>query len=121
MRVLMLAGLLVLPLAACDLDKMVADGDRDTCRGYGFQPGTDAFANCMQNAAIHRDDQVDQEMAQERADDAARKAKKKRKQQQQDAIDPTPQFDAQGNPNFDTHGNYIGGHGDGVLVDPPDQ
>lgn len=72
----------------------------------------------MQTAAIHRDDQVDQEVAQERADDAARKAKKRK---QQDAIDPTPQFYAQGAPNFDTHGNHIGGHGEGVPVDPPDE
>lgn len=35
-------------------------------------------------------------------------------------IDPRPQFDRNGNPNFDTHGNYIGPHGLGALVDSPD-
>ncbi|WP_206616855.1 MULTISPECIES: DUF3011 domain-containing protein [unclassified Mesorhizobium] len=35
-------------------------------------------------------------------------------------IDPTPQFDNQGNPNFDTHGNYQGPHGLGKLVTPDD-
>lgn len=35
-------------------------------------------------------------------------------------IDPTPQFDRDGNPNFDTHGNYQGCHGMGCRVDNPD-
>lgn len=35
-------------------------------------------------------------------------------------IDPTPQFDRDGNPNFDTHGNYQGCHGAGCMVDNPD-
>ncbi len=35
-------------------------------------------------------------------------------------IDPTPQFDRDGNPNFDTHGNYQGCHGVGCGVDNPD-
>ncbi|MBP1843702.1 hypothetical protein J2046_001958 [Rhizobium petrolearium] len=36
------------------------------------------------------------------------------------AIDTRPQFDRQGNPNFDVHGNYQGCHGAGCLVDDPD-
>jgi|GEM_PF-646855 len=32
-----------------------------------------------------------------------------------------PQFDRNGNPNFDTDGNYIGPHGLGALVDAPDE
>lgn len=35
-------------------------------------------------------------------------------------VDTTPHFDRQGNPNFDVNGNYIGPHGVGALVDPPD-
>ncbi len=35
-------------------------------------------------------------------------------------IDTRPQFDRDGNPNFDTHGNYIGCHGLGCQVDNPD-
>ena len=35
-------------------------------------------------------------------------------------IDPTPQFDRDGNPNFDTHGRYQGCHGVGCVVDNPD-
>lgn len=34
-------------------------------------------------------------------------------------IDSTPQFDKEGEPNFDTHGGYIGCHGAGCLVDDP--
>jgi len=35
-------------------------------------------------------------------------------------IDDTPQFDRQGEPNFDEDGNYQGCHGMGCLVDDPD-
>lgn len=35
-------------------------------------------------------------------------------------IDPRPSFDRDGNPNFDTHGNWQGCHGMGCLVDNPD-
>lgn len=37
-----------------------------------------------------------------------------------DAIDPRPSFDREGNPNFDTQGNWQGCHGVGCLVDNPD-
>ncbi len=37
-----------------------------------------------------------------------------------EAIDDTPQFDRQGEPNFDEDGNYQGCHGIGCLVDDPD-
>ncbi|SFU23038.1 hypothetical protein [Mesorhizobium sp. YR577] len=35
-------------------------------------------------------------------------------------IDNRPQFDRNGNPNFDTRGRYIGCHGIGCQVDDPD-
>ena len=35
-------------------------------------------------------------------------------------IDDRPQYDKDGNPNFDTQGNYIGCHGIGCKVDNPD-
>ena len=37
-----------------------------------------------------------------------------------DSIDPRPQFDKDGNPNFDTKGNWIGCHGLGCTVDNPE-
>lgn len=36
-----------------------------------------------------------------------------------DEVDNTPQFDKEGEPNFDEHGNYQGCHGVGCLVDDP--
>lgn len=45
---------------------------------------------------------------------------KPRQRQDNQWVDPTPQFDNQGNPNFDTHGNYQGPHGLGKLVTPDD-
>lgn len=35
-------------------------------------------------------------------------------------IDDRPQYDKDGNPNFDTQGNYQGCHGIGCEVDNPD-
>jgi len=35
-------------------------------------------------------------------------------------IDERPQFDREGNPNFDERGNYQGCHGIGCEVDDPD-
>ena len=37
-----------------------------------------------------------------------------------DGIDPRPSFDREGNPNFDTKGNWQGCHGVGCMVDDPD-
>lgn len=36
-----------------------------------------------------------------------------------DEVDNTPQFDKEGEPNFDEHGNYQGCHGLGCLTDDP--
>lgn len=38
----------------------------------------------------------------------------------QKVVDDRPQYDKEGNPNFDTHGNYQGCHGIGCEVDTPD-
>lgn len=42
-------------------------------------------------------------------------------QRQDDSWQRIPQFDKNGNPNFDTDGNYQGPHGLGALVDAPTQ
>lgn len=39
---------------------------------------------------------------------------------QQEVVDDRPQYDQEGNPNFDTQGNYQGCHGAGCDVDNPD-
>ncbi|MBX3693432.1 DUF3011 domain-containing protein [Dokdonella sp.] len=49
--------------------------------------------------------------------DAHRHARDRRSEE----IDTRPQFDRDGNPNFDVHGNYQGCHGLGCQVDNPDR
>lgn len=48
--------------------------DQATCQGYGYQPGSDRFADCMMSQANRRSDQLDKQQR-----DAARW----REQQQQ--------------------------------------
>ena len=36
-----------LALASCVTPEELRRQDEATCAGYGFHPGTDAFANCM--------------------------------------------------------------------------
>ncbi|WP_214477085.1 YgdI/YgdR family lipoprotein [Mesorhizobium sp. dw_380] len=43
-----------------------------------------------------------------------------RPQQKNRMIDDRPQYDRNGNPNFDARGRYIGCHGLGCKVDDPD-
>lgn len=94
--------------------------DRQQCAGFGYAEGTDAFAQCMQTASMHRD-----EVRLKKAALAQQQAQFDKIQDQQakaaaSAPDPIPQFDKNGNPNFDANGNYVGPHGTGALVDNPD-
>jgi len=43
-----------------------------------------------------------------------------RRDTSQDADSSVQKFDKDGNPNYDTKGNYQGPHGTGALVDNPD-
>lgn len=53
-RNLTLAALLA--LAACSNGGMrYASQDGPRCQGYGFKPGTDAYAQCMMQQDIERD------------------------------------------------------------------
>lgn len=94
---------------------------QDKCSSFGFRPGTDAFANCMmQQSALHEQDEQraqDRIQAQEERD---RERKRERRRREESQIDTRPQFDRDGNPNFDTQGNYTGCHGVGCEVDNPD-
>jgi hypothetical protein len=47
---------LVVLLSGCVSPAEQASMDRAQCTGFGFTPGTDAFAQCMQNTTIHRDE-----------------------------------------------------------------
>lgn len=45
-------------LSGCGLANYQLQQDRQQCTLYGFQPGTDAFAQCMQKTSIERDRMV---------------------------------------------------------------
>jgi len=52
-RLLLAAGLLS-ALAGCMSAAEIRARDDTRCRGYGFRPGTDAFARCLQNIDLDR-------------------------------------------------------------------
>lgn len=119
-----LLPILLLPLAAAGCvsaeDQRAADQDR--CSSYGYRPGTNAFADCMMSQDFKRDDDQRRTMEslerQDREDRARRDALNANASSS--LIDTRPQYDKDGNPNFDTEGNYIGCHGIGCEVDNPD-
>jgi hypothetical protein len=41
-------------LASCVSSRKSAIRDEATCAGYGFHPGTDAFASCLQKGSLAR-------------------------------------------------------------------
>ena len=45
---------LALPLASCVSPEELRREDEATCSGYGFHPGTDAFASCLQKESLAR-------------------------------------------------------------------
>lgn len=116
----LLLALLPLAAAGCVSAEDQRAADQNKCASFGFQPGTDAFANCMmkQNAQRDEDDQryLDRLHEREQRD----KDRKAARRNNDDAIDTRPSYDRDGNPNFDTQGNYIGCNGIGCQVDNPD-
>lgn len=94
-------------LSGCsEIETINTDTDRETCSGYGFSEGTDAFATCMMR--------LDRDRARSLSQNDPPRGNGGR------PIDSRPQFDKNGNPNFNTQGDYIGCHGLGCLVDNPD-
>jgi hypothetical protein len=55
-RAVVLAAAIVLSAlpAACMTPEQIRQHDEATCAGYGFKPGTDAFAGCLQQEALAR-------------------------------------------------------------------
>jgi hypothetical protein len=111
-----LLALLPLVVAGCVTAEEV---DQDKCSSFGFRPGTDAFASCMMQQSARHDDEERRYMdgLHERQE---REREKERRRREERQIDTRPQFDKDGNPNFDTQGDYIGCHGAGCQVDDPD-
>ncbi|MGC2200257.1 MAG: hypothetical protein WA633_08960 [Stellaceae bacterium] len=48
------AAATVLALTACVSPEALRREDEATCTGYGFHPGTDAFASCLQKESLAR-------------------------------------------------------------------
>ena len=75
-------------LAGCVSPEEQKAMDQQTCAGYGFTPGTDAFAHCMMTTAQQRDAQAAANRRAADARDAADKqAQAARDQADQDAWD----------------------------------
>lgn len=111
----MLLAFPVLLLAACVSPQEQQAMDQEQCSSFGFRPGTDAFANCMMQQSAQRADLAERQMEADEIADVERDRRARG-----DDVDPTPQYDSEGNPNFDTQGRYIGCHGIGCEVDIPD-
>ncbi len=77
---------LALGLAACGLSpEEQRAADQQGCVGYGFRPGTDAFAHCMMATTQQREAQ----QAADRRAQAAQAAQAERDRQAQEARDAT--------------------------------
>ena len=121
MRYLLIA-LVPLALAGCVSAEDQRTTDQDKCASYGYQPGTNRFADCMMGQDRQRADDQRRTM-----DDLQRQDRRDRRRQRDlestagsNVIDDRPQYDKDGNPNFDTKGNYQGCNGIGCQVDNPD-
>ena len=49
-----MASAFALTLASCVSPEEFRREDEATCTGYGFDPGTDAFASCLQKESLAR-------------------------------------------------------------------
>lgn len=114
--------------------------DANKCAATGFKPGSEAMARCMSTAAQMRANDEEREawIQQQRNDEWNRQQRQLEKDTDarlnsslgtplsspkgsNTTIDTTPHFDKNGEPNFDTQGNYQGCHDVGCLVDDPDK
>ncbi|HEY4191495.1 MAG TPA: hypothetical protein VGM46_02515 [Mesorhizobium sp.] len=112
-------ALVPLVLAGCISDEDQRQMDQEKCDSYGFRPGSNSFASCMMKQNERRADDEQRYLDRSRADEQ-RKRDRRRSEKQSSYIDPTPQYDRDGNPNFDTKGGYIGCNGIGCTIDNPD-
>jgi len=116
MRYVLLA-MVPLAVAGCVSAEDQRAMDQEKCSSFGYRPGTDSFADCMMKQSVQRDEDEQRfEDRMERRDRERREARRR----QDDVIDTRPSYDRDGNPNFDTQGNYQGCRGIGCEVDNPD-
>ncbi len=80
MRLWLLVPLAGLILSGCGLDDAVSRMNmaqfREKCAGFGFQPGTDAFAKCVMQQSTERDRFNQHIVDQENRQDAAKRQSK---------------------------------------------
>ncbi|MHC1551001.1 hypothetical protein [Phyllobacterium sp. K27] len=118
-----LIALVPLAVAGCVSSEDQRAMDQDKCASYGYQQGTNRFADCMMDQDQKRAD--DQRRTMDDLERQDRRDRRRLKDLESTAgssiIDDRPQYDKDGNPNFDTQGNYQGCHGIGCEVDNPDE
>lgn len=118
----LLIALAPLAIAGCVSAEDQRAMDQDKCASYGYQQGTNRFADCMMERDQQRSDDRERMLDDlERQDQqASRRRANLNSSSSSSLIDDRPQYDKDGNPNFDTQGNYQGCHGIGCQVDNPD-
>jgi hypothetical protein len=109
-----------LALAGCVSDEEQRSMDQDKCYSFGFQPGTDALANCMMNQSAQRNEDEQRSLDRMNEQEWRDKDRKRKHHRKDKYVDSRPSFDRDGNPNFDKHGRYQGCNGMGCMVDNPD-
>lgn len=118
----LLIALAPLAIAGCVSSEDQRAMDQDKCASYGYRQGTDRFADCMMDQDQQRAD--DQRSTMNSLEQQDRRDRRRMEDFNSTAssslIDDRPQYDKDGNPNFDTQGNYQGCHGIGCTVDNPD-
>jgi hypothetical protein len=74
-------------LAACVSPEQQRAADQQQCVGFGFAPGTDAFANCMLRISQQRQSEIAAQQRQQQQLDAAAAEQEKQRRAEQDAAD----------------------------------
>lgn len=115
-----LIALVPLAVAGCVSAEDQRAMDQQQCSSYGYRPGTNRFADCMMQQTSQRSEDEQRSLDRMAAQEQRDKDRKEARRKNDSYIDPRPSYDKDGNPNFDTQGNYQGCHGAGCLVDNPD-
>lgn len=112
-----LIALVPLVVGGCVSTEEQSAMDQEKCASFGYRLGTDGFSNCMMKQNSQR---VDDEQRSWDRMKAQERDRKRARRERDSYVDTRPSYDKDGNPNFDTQGNYQGCNGPGCLVDNPD-
>ena len=82
MKTVLFCTLFVVTLSGCGVDKMIRDDDmqesRTKCVEYGFRPGSDEFANCMQRSVENTEQERERSYRDYQRREEAREAREKK-------------------------------------------